>query len=129
MCLQSQDPRPTPSDATQTGEFPPSQIQQVVNRHRRVYAGGNANCGRAETGTHDRLTPAGREQQATVTTRFENLCAQVSSQFEAVRRNLMQPKAIDCPVQGCFQPQTPDNPGQEKIKCIFCDRDFMQDPT
>ena len=27
-------------------------------------------------------------------------------------------------MQGCFQPQVPDKPGQKKSKCIFCDAEF-----
>ena len=75
--------------------------------------------------TQSRLTPAGQEQQGNVTMRFADLRARVTRQLEALKRNDMQAKALDCPVHACFQPLVPDRPGQEKSKCIFCDRDFI----
>jgi hypothetical protein len=75
--------------------------------------------------TQSRLTPAGQEQQGNVTMRFADLRARVTRQVEALKRNDMQTKALDFPVHACFQPLVPDRPGQEKSKCIFCDRDFI----
>ena len=75
--------------------------------------------------TQGRLTPAGQEQQGNVTMRFADLRARVTRQVDAVRRNDMQVKALDCPVHACFQPLAPDKPLQEKGKCIFCLCDFI----
>jgi hypothetical protein len=59
--------------------------------------------------TQGRLTPAGQEQQGNVTMRFADLRARVTRQVDAVRRNDMQVKALDCPVHACFQPLAPDH--------------------
>ncbi len=75
--------------------------------------------------TQSRLTPTGQEQQGNVTMRFADLRARVTRQLETLKRNDMEGKALDFPVHACFQPLVPDRPGQEKSKCIFCDRDFI----
>ena len=88
-------------------------------------AGHTAEQERVVPTTQSRLTPAGQEQQAKVTRRFENVCALVTTQLDAVKHNDIRAQALDCPVHVCFEPLVPDKPGQEKIKCIFCDRDFI----
>ena len=60
--------------------------------------------------TQSRMTPPGQEQQANVTMRFADLRARVTRQVDAVRRNDMQVKVLDCPVHACFQPLAPDKP-------------------
>ena len=66
--------------------------------------------------TQRRMTPAGQEQQANVTMRFADLRAPVTRQLDAVRRNDMQVKVLDCPVYVCFQPLSPDKSQEEKGK-------------
>jgi hypothetical protein len=61
------------------------------------------------------MTPDGQEQQANVTMRFADLRTRVTRQLDAVRRNDMQVKTLDCPVHACFQPLTPDKSQEEII--------------
>jgi hypothetical protein len=51
--------------------------------------------------------------------RFADLRGRVTRQVDAVPRNDMQIKVLDCPVHAYFQPLTPDKPQQEKDKYIF----------
>ncbi len=39
--------------------------------------------------------------------------------------DLLDELSIDFPVKTLYLPQLPDRVGQEKIQCIFCERDFV----